>query len=119
MLQGLIGEMRKVKGEVSIGGRVAYCPQTAWIQNATLVSCLRLYWLVDVLNATRGRTLRLANHLRKPRYVVCVFRFLHSGLTFVQYWGVVESSSLLPDLQVLADGDLTEVGRVKFEVTSY
>lgn len=30
--------MRKVQGEVVFGGRVAYCPQTAWIQNATLVS---------------------------------------------------------------------------------
>lgn len=35
---GLIGEMRKVGGRVSFGGRVAYCAQTAWIQNATLVS---------------------------------------------------------------------------------
>lgn len=29
--------MRRVSGDVSLGGRVAYCPQTAWIQNATLV----------------------------------------------------------------------------------
>ncbi|KAF9234112.1 ABC protein [Melanogaster broomeanus] len=37
LLQGLIGEMRKVSGHVSFGGRVAYCPQTAWIQNASLI----------------------------------------------------------------------------------
>lgn len=37
LLSGLIGEMRKVSGSVAFGGRVAYCPQTAWIQNATLV----------------------------------------------------------------------------------
>ena len=37
---GLIGEMRKVHGRVSFGGRVAYCAQTAWIQNATLVRLL-------------------------------------------------------------------------------
>ncbi|KAG2147643.1 ABC protein [Suillus clintonianus] len=37
LLQGLIGEMRKVSGQVSFGGRVGYCPQTAWIQNATLI----------------------------------------------------------------------------------
>ncbi|OAX34172.1 hypothetical protein K503DRAFT_699205, partial [Rhizopogon vinicolor AM-OR11-026] len=36
LLQGLIGEMRKVSGHVSFRGRVGYCPQTAWIQNATL-----------------------------------------------------------------------------------
>ena len=37
LLQGIIGEMRKLRGEFSFGGRVAYCPQTAWIQNATVV----------------------------------------------------------------------------------
>jgi ATP-binding cassette subfamily C (CFTR/MRP) protein 1 len=37
LLQGLIGEMRKSGGEFSFGGRVAYCPQSAWIQNASLV----------------------------------------------------------------------------------
>lgn len=38
LLLGLIGEMRKVSGFVTFGGRVAYCPQTAWIQNASVVS---------------------------------------------------------------------------------
>jgi ATP-binding cassette, subfamily C (CFTR/MRP), member 1 len=42
LLQGLIGEMRKVSGHVSFGGRVGYCPQTAWIQNVTLVSMASL-----------------------------------------------------------------------------
>ena len=37
LLMALIGEMRKVRGSVTFGGRVAYSPQTAWIQNATLV----------------------------------------------------------------------------------
>ncbi|EJD02283.1 multidrug resistance-associated ABC transporter [Fomitiporia mediterranea MF3/22] len=36
LLQSLIGEMRKVNGEVVFGGSVAYVPQTAWIMNATL-----------------------------------------------------------------------------------
>ena len=40
LLQGIIGEMRKVSGHVSLSGRVAYCSQTAWIQNATLVSAV-------------------------------------------------------------------------------
>ena len=42
---GLIGEMRKVSGRVSFGGRVALCAQTAWIQNATLVSGLTVQML--------------------------------------------------------------------------
>ena len=39
LLMALIGEMRKVTGSVTFGGRVAYCSQTAWIQNVTLVFC--------------------------------------------------------------------------------
>lgn len=34
---GLIGEMRRIRGSVSRGGSLAYCAQTPWIQNATLV----------------------------------------------------------------------------------
>ncbi|KAG2043713.1 ABC protein [Suillus americanus] len=76
LLQGLIGEMRKVSGHVSFGGRIGYCPQTAWIQNATLRD-----------NITFGQ------------------RFKED-----RYWRVVEIACLLPDLQLLPDGDLTEIG---------
>ncbi|KAG2369151.1 ABC protein [Suillus spraguei] len=76
LLQGLIGEMRKVSGHVSFGGRVGYCPQTAWIQNATLRD-----------NITFGRPFEEE-----------------------RYWRVIETACLLPDLQLLPDGDLTEIG---------
>ncbi|KAK0186449.1 multidrug resistance-associated ABC transporter [Armillaria mellea] len=36
ILQALIGEMRRIRGEVIFGGSVAYAPQSAWIKNATL-----------------------------------------------------------------------------------
>ncbi|KAH6879589.1 cadmium ion transporter [Coprinopsis sp. MPI-PUGE-AT-0042] len=36
VLQGIIGEMRRTRGEVIVGGKIAYAPQTAWIQNASL-----------------------------------------------------------------------------------
>ncbi|CAG8600207.1 14336_t:CDS:10, partial [Dentiscutata heterogama] len=36
LLSALVGEMKKVSGEIIFGGTVGYCPQTAWIQNATL-----------------------------------------------------------------------------------
>uniref|UniRef100_A0A8H7Y0W3 ABC transporter n=1 Tax=Psilocybe cubensis TaxID=181762 RepID=A0A8H7Y0W3_PSICU len=36
LLQGLIGEMRKTSGDIVFGGSVGYCPQSAWIQNATI-----------------------------------------------------------------------------------
>ena len=35
--------MRRVAGHIYFGGQVAYCTQTAWIQNATLVGCVRFY----------------------------------------------------------------------------
>ncbi|KAF5360296.1 hypothetical protein D9758_009166 [Tetrapyrgos nigripes] len=38
ILQALIGEMRKTRGEVVFGGSVAYVPQTPWIRNASLKS---------------------------------------------------------------------------------
>ncbi|KAH9481477.1 Multidrug resistance protein fer6 [Psilocybe cubensis] len=76
LLLGLIGEMRKVSGTVAFGGRVAYCPQTAWIQNASVRD-----------NIIFGQPF---NEER--------------------YWKVIEQASLLHDLQLLADGDLTEIG---------
>ncbi|XP_040924347.1 ATP-binding cassette sub-family C member 3 isoform X6 [Betta splendens] len=36
LISALLGEMEKLEGEVSIQGSVAYVPQQAWIQNATL-----------------------------------------------------------------------------------
>ncbi|KAF8580407.1 multidrug resistance-associated ABC transporter [Ramaria rubella] len=36
LLQAMIGEMRKKRGEIVFGGDVAYVPQTPWIMNATL-----------------------------------------------------------------------------------
>ena len=45
-------------------------------------------------------------------YVHIVFSYVNAS----QYWRVIEQASLLPDLQLLADGDLTEVLRLKFMV---
>ncbi|KAJ7678475.1 ABC transporter [Mycena rosella] len=36
LLQGMIGEMRRTSGSTKFGGSVGYCPQSAWIQNATI-----------------------------------------------------------------------------------
>ncbi|KAI6039826.1 ABC protein [Pisolithus marmoratus] len=76
LLQGIIGEMRKVSGHVSVGGRVAYCSQTAWIQNTSLRE-----------NVLFGQP-----------------------FDEERYWRVIELSCLLPDLELLPDGDLTEIG---------
>lgn len=36
ILSGLIGEMKQISGTVKFGGKIAYCAQHAFIQNATL-----------------------------------------------------------------------------------
>ncbi|KAJ6635066.1 Metal resistance protein YCF1 [Pseudolycoriella hygida] len=36
LLSALLGEMEKIDGVVNVDGRIAYVPQQAWIQNATL-----------------------------------------------------------------------------------
>jgi ATP-binding cassette subfamily C (CFTR/MRP) protein 1 len=61
---------------VTFGGRVAYCPQTAWISNNTLRE-----------NILFGAPFDEA-----------------------RYWAALETACLLPDLALLADGDLTEIG---------
>lgn len=76
LLQGLLGEMRCTEGTVEFGGRLGYCQQTAWIQNATIRD--------NVLFGQKWDEDR--------------------------YWRCIEEASLLPDLEILADGDLTEIG---------
>jgi ATP-binding cassette, subfamily C (CFTR/MRP), member 1 len=36
LISALLGEMEKTRGTVNVDGRIAYVPQQAWIQNATL-----------------------------------------------------------------------------------
>ncbi|KAI9439889.1 ABC transporter [Lactarius indigo] len=76
LLQGLIGEMRRTEGSVRVGGSVAYCPQSAWIQNATI------------------------------RDNICFGRAFEAE----RYWKAVHDACLEPDLDVLPNGDMTEVG---------
>ncbi|WWC68921.1 uncharacterized protein I206_102857 [Kwoniella pini CBS 10737] len=77
LLQGLIGEMSILTGSVTFGGRLAYCQQNAWIQNATVRDNILFGQVWD-----------------EPRY-----------------WKAVKDANLVPDLEILGDGDLTEVSR--------
>ncbi|XP_015279485.1 PREDICTED: canalicular multispecific organic anion transporter 1 [Gekko japonicus] len=76
LLSAMLGEMENIKGHVNIQGSVAYVPQQAWIQNATLKD-----------NILFG-----------------------SPLDEARYQQVLEACALLPDLQLLPGGDLTEIG---------
>ena len=36
LVSSLLGEMTKIEGEARVNGRIAYVPQQAWMQNATV-----------------------------------------------------------------------------------
>ncbi|XP_077205501.1 ATP-binding cassette sub-family C member 2 isoform X2 [Paroedura picta] len=76
LLSAMLGEMENIKGHINIQGSVAYVPQQAWIQNATLKD-----------NILFG-----------------------SPLDEARYQQVLEACALLPDMQLLPGGDLTEIG---------
>ncbi|KAI9138244.1 P-loop containing nucleoside triphosphate hydrolase protein [Paraphysoderma sedebokerense] len=76
LLSGMVGEMKKLSGEVQLVGKVGYCPQQPWIQNATLKENILF------------------------------------GLPYdeVRYKNAVHYAALERDLQILPDGDQTEIG---------
>ncbi|KAF9921984.1 hypothetical protein FBU30_007941 [Linnemannia zychae] len=76
LLNALVGEMKKVSGTMSYGGSIGYCPQSAWIQNATVKDNILF------------------------------------GLPFdeARYARVIKDCALERDIQILPDGDQTEIG---------
>lgn len=76
LLAALAGDMRRTSGEVILGASRAFCPQYAWIQNATVKENI-------------------------------VF-----GKEFHTQWydEVVDACALRPDLEMLPNGDMTEIG---------
>ena len=76
LLESMIGEMRRTAGTVRFNGTVAYCPQSAWIQNATVRE-----------NITFGQP-----------------------FDEERYWKAVHDACLEADLELLPNGDMTEVG---------
>ena len=76
ILAALAGDMRRTSGHVTLGASRAFCPQYAWIQNATVRD-----------NILFGREM-------KRRW----------------YDEVIDACGLRPDLEMLPNGDLTEIG---------
>ncbi|KAK6906876.1 hypothetical protein I203_100863 [Kwoniella mangroviensis CBS 8507] len=70
----LIGEMSILSGSVIFGGRLSYCQQNAWIQNASVRE-----------NILFGQSWNES-----------------------RYWQAVKDANLMTDLEMFADGDLTE-----------
>ncbi|KAJ1329416.1 ATP-binding cassette subfamily C (CFTR/MRP) member 1 [Microdochium nivale] len=76
LLAALAGDMRKTGGEIVLGASRAFCPQYAWIQNATLRE-----------NILFGKDLDRA-----------------------WYKEIIKACALQQDLDMLPDGDATEIG---------
>ena len=76
LLAALLGNIKRVTGSSNLFGRVAYVPQQAWIQNATLRDNI-------------------------------VFGF---GYDEKRYNEVIRVCALQQDLDILPDGDMTEIG---------
>jgi ABC-type multidrug transport system fused ATPase/permease subunit len=76
LLAALAGDMRKTQGDVTIGASRAFCPQYAWIQNASVRE-----------NIIFGKEYK-------------------SGW----YNKVIDACALRPDLEMLPNGDKTEIG---------
>ncbi|KAK8067194.1 ATP-binding cassette transporter protein [Apiospora hydei] len=76
LLSALAGDMRKTSGEVVLGANRAFCPQYAWIQNATLRQ-----------NILFGK-----------------------DMDRQWYNEVIKACALQPDLDMLPNGDATEIG---------
>lgn len=76
LLAALAGDMRRTNGTVTMGATRAFCPQYAWIQNASVKE-----------NILFGK-----DYNRK------------------WYDAVIDACALRPDLEMLPNGDLTEIG---------
>uniref|UniRef100_A0A1A7YK11 ATP-binding cassette, sub-family C (CFTR/MRP), member 2 n=2 Tax=Iconisemion striatum TaxID=60296 RepID=A0A1A7YK11_9TELE len=76
LISALLGEMHCTKGFINIQGSLAFVPQQAWIQNATLRD--------NILFGSPYEDKKFQN--------------------------VIEACALVPDLKLLAAGDLTEIG---------
>lgn len=76
LLSALAGDMRKTSGEVILGAHRAFCPQYAWIQNATLRD-----------NILFGKE-----------------------MDDEWYRDVIKACALQPDLDMLPNNDMTEIG---------
>ncbi|KAL2268688.1 hypothetical protein VTJ83DRAFT_3534 [Remersonia thermophila] len=76
LLAALAGDMRKTSGEVILGASRAFCPQYAWIQNATV-----------------KQNILFGKDMDKPWYDE-----------------VIKACALQRDLDMLPNGDMTEIG---------
>ena len=91
--------MRRVSGSVTFNGRVAYCPQSAWIMNATVRE-----------NVLFGRPYDERRYW-KVIEEACLLRECNDSLCVRWDRGTDSLTPGLPaDYEMLPSGDMTEIG---------
>jgi ABC-type multidrug transport system fused ATPase/permease subunit len=99
LLQALVGEMKRLEGEVVFSGKVGYCAQQAWIQ-VWLSLCVRRMIVFVYLwfwGLSQNATVRENIVFGQP-------------WDEKKYWQVVSDACLNADLDMLPNGDHTEIG---------
>lgn len=97
LLQGLVGEMRRTKGEVTFSSSLAYVSQQPWIQNLSLKVCHSCHCGVV-------QTSLLLSFIAQDNILF--------GRPFnaARYAQVIDDAALEADIAMLPYGDSTEIG---------
>jgi ATP-binding cassette subfamily C (CFTR/MRP) protein 1 len=99
LISALLGEISKLSGEVEVCGSIAYVSQQAWyVMHYTFYSTyfLYLYFLCvcyRIQNATVKENILFGTEFFEQKYNA-----------------TLEACELLPDIRILPDGDMTEIG---------
>nr|XP_039264358.1 multidrug resistance-associated protein 1-like [Styela clava] len=101
LISAILGDMEKKNGYVEVNGSIAYVPQTAWIQNATLQDNI-LFGQKYVGDKTKEDHETTEFHSAKGPDSNIV--------TKAKYKSILKATALGPDLEILPGGDQTEIG---------
>lgn len=96
LLQALVGEMKRTSGEVAFGGTIAYAAQQPWMQSCSLK--VRFLLFFPVLHSVTDFSPAQENILFGRPY------------DEIKYKQVIADACLESDIQLLPDGDETEIG---------
>ena len=113
--------MGKLRGQISINGDVAYVPQQPWIQNMSVRDNItfgkpfdrKRYNQVDDFSEEKLLAVRECLFLNADFLIWETWEFLKFEKIFlVLIWDfqVLHACALKPDLKILPNGDLTEIG---------
>ena len=107
LVSAVLGEMEKESGYVGLKGSVAYVPQQAWIQNATLKDNILFGKRMEEEENNREAAFRMTSFSQKKAAADD-----KSGDVIDEkfYQETIDSTALKSDFDILPAGDKTEIG---------